>query len=176
MAAAPGPFTARARRAAPGFERERAGRRPWNRCASSPACQARRRPQNAARAMAISLWSPTWGKFLENVTKLDHSGATLSDANREATRIFFRDHVRARGPLPAIRIGQQPYGVLPTSAMSDARWKTPRSDTYEGGLLPLLLASCVAPGCPAYLKSRGCRGASIWTKRSAPFWASAQSR
>lgn len=94
--------------------------------------------QSAAKAMGVALWSPTWGKFLQSVTTVNKTGATLSDANKEATRTFFRDHVRARGPLPAIRVGQQPYGILPAAALSDKRWKTPGGDTYEAALLPLL--------------------------------------
>ena len=33
----------------------------------------------------------------------------------------FRDHVRARGPLPTIRVGRQPYGVLPATSLT--LWK-----------------------------------------------------
>jgi hypothetical protein len=94
--------------------------------------------QNAAKAMGSALWLPTWGKFLQSVTKLDKNGATLSDANKEATRTFFRDNVRGRGPLPAIRVGQQPYGILPAAALSDKRWKTQQGDAFEAALLPML--------------------------------------
>ena len=93
--------------------------------------------QNAAKAIGVALWLPTWGKFLQSVNRINQAGATVTDASKEATRTFFRDNVRARGPLPAIRIGQQPYGILPTSAINTL-WQTQAGDTFEGGLLPML--------------------------------------
>ena len=41
------------------------------------------------------------------------------------TRSFFNEFVTGRGPLPAVRVGNQPYGVLLTSDLS--RWKYPRA-------------------------------------------------
>ena len=38
-------------------------------------------------------------------------------------RAHFIDFVRARGPLPAFRVGSQPYGLLPVAALD--RWVTP---------------------------------------------------
>jgi hypothetical protein len=37
-------------------------------------------------------------------------------------RRFMVDYVSGRGPLPAFRAGQQPYGVLPTTAVSRIEW------------------------------------------------------
>jgi hypothetical protein len=92
--------------------------------------------QSRARAMNVALWSPSWGGFLEKINLVGDNGATLSDASREETRRFHRDYVRGRGPLPAIRIGDQPYGILPVSA--SARWRTERGDAFETGLRGLL--------------------------------------
>ena len=39
------------------------------------------------------------------------------DANLDYARQHFVDHVRAGGPLPALRAGKQPYGVLPVTAL-----------------------------------------------------------
>jgi hypothetical protein len=94
--------------------------------------------QAAAHAMNVALWGPTWGGFLDKVTVVNRSGATLSDTRREETRTFFRDSVRGRGPLPALRVGQQPYGILPVSALAEKRWHTPGNDGFESALLPLL--------------------------------------
>ena len=60
------------------------------------------------RDAAAALWSVTWGYFLFHV--LD--GVPFASI-REARRHFV-DHVRPRGHLPVMRIGDQPYGVLPT--------------------------------------------------------------
>jgi hypothetical protein len=85
--------------------------------------------QSRARAMNVAMWKPSWGGFLDKINKAGANGATLSDSAREETRRFHRDHVRGRGPLPAIRAGNQPYGILPVSA--EARWRTDRGDTFE---------------------------------------------
>src|SRR5262249_25730950 len=95
-------------------------------------------PERArAMAMNVALWNPSWGGFLDKVNKITADGATLSDAAREETRRFHRDFVHGRGPLPAVRIGRQPYGILPVSC-GQPRWRTNPGDTFESGLLPLL--------------------------------------
>lgn len=93
--------------------------------------------QRRAAAMNVALWNPSWGGFLEKVNRVTREGATLSDSAREATRVFHRDFVRGRGPLPALRIGSQPYGILPVSNL-ERRWKSDRGDSFEIGLMPLL--------------------------------------
>lgn len=91
------------------------------------------REQSRAQAMNTALWGASWGSFLDKVNRVTKDGATLSDASREDTRVFHRDYLRGRGPLPAIRVGNQPYGILPVGVTS--RW---RPDRFEGGLLPIL--------------------------------------
>ena len=91
------------------------------------------REQARAQAMNVALWGPSWGGFLDKINRVTKNGATLTDAAREDTRAFHRDVVRGRGPLPAVRIGNQPYGILPVS--STTRW---RPDRFEAGLLPIL--------------------------------------
>ena len=92
--------------------------------------------QSRARAMNIALWGPSWGGFLDKINRVGEKGANLSDAAREETRRFHRDHVRGRGPLPAIRVADQPYGILPVSAPK--RWQTERGDAFETELRHLL--------------------------------------
>jgi hypothetical protein len=41
------------------------------------------------------------------------------------TRWFFTNYVSGRGAVPALRIGHQPYGILPTTAFSRIRWLDP---------------------------------------------------
>ena len=90
----------------------------------SHAWQAPADDQRGTRAMNRVLWPATWGYFLDRM--LGGANALMPDhfppdspvqqmwlENRQAAYDFFRDHVRARGPLPALRIGQQPYGILP---------------------------------------------------------------
>lgn len=69
-----------------------------------------------ARHMNTALWQATWGYFLEQMM-VD----TMPEAERDATigwmRRHFLDNVRAGGPLPAIRCGRQPYGLLPVTSL-----------------------------------------------------------
>jgi hypothetical protein len=76
--------------------------------------------QRDARAMQTALWPATLGYFLS--TMLD---PLISDADVEHTRWFFTNYVSGLGGLPALRIGAQPYGILPTTAFSRIRWLEP---------------------------------------------------
>ena len=69
--------------------------------------------QAEARAVNAALWPATWGYYLEEMM-----ASVVSPADIVATREFFTRFVSGRGPLPAIRIGRQPYGVLPATAFS----------------------------------------------------------
>jgi len=69
--------------------------------------------QRDARAMNTALWPATLGYFLDEML-----APRVSDADVRATRDFFCEHVRARGPAPVLRVGAQPYGLLPTTAFS----------------------------------------------------------
>jgi hypothetical protein len=94
------------------------------------------REQSLARAMNIATWGPSWGSFLDKINKVGPNGAALSEDTRESARVMHRDTVRGRGPMPAIRVGDQPYGVLPVSSL-DKRW-APVEGVFERQLLNLL--------------------------------------
>jgi hypothetical protein len=66
------------------------------------------------RLMNQALWHATLGYYLEQMLAI--APAAVRDVER-----FFVDHVSGRGPLPAIRVGTQPYGVLVTS--DTRRWR-----------------------------------------------------
>lgn len=68
-----------------------------------------------AAALNKALWHGTLGYFLEEMLELDLAAVGH-------TRQFFTDFVTGRGPLPAIRAGTQPYGVLLTSDFSQWQW------------------------------------------------------
>jgi hypothetical protein len=71
-----------------------------------------------ARAMNAVMWPATWGYYLAQLM----TGAVPSpDVIIPAARDHFKDHVRARGHFPIVRIGRQPYGVLPVCW--SARWQ-----------------------------------------------------
>lgn len=79
-----------------------------------------RTDQKEARAMNTALWSATLGYSLETMLH-----PVLSDSAVDDTRWFFNRFVSGRGSIPAIRIGQQPYGILPTTAFSKIKWVSP---------------------------------------------------
>ena len=63
-----------------------------------------------ATAMNTVLWPATWGYYLEQIV----TGAIPNpDVILPAARDHFTAHVRARGHFPTLRIGRQPYGILP---------------------------------------------------------------
>jgi hypothetical protein len=70
-----------------------------------------------ARAMNLALWPATLGYFLDQMM------APLVPLDvATTTRSFFTRFVLGSGTAPAIRVGRQPYGILPTTAYSRARW------------------------------------------------------
>lgn len=77
-----------------------------------------------ARQMNAALWQATWGYFLLQMLGVgETSESPLTDDDIAWARKHFIDYVRASGPLPALRIGKQPYGILPVTSL-DA-WKPP---------------------------------------------------
>ena len=79
--------------------------------------------QAQSRAMNAALWPGTLGYMME--TLLD---PVFSAADIEQTRRFFIRNVRGRGAVPALRVGRQPYGVLPVTAFSRMSWIDRDSD------------------------------------------------
>jgi len=80
-----------------------------------------------ARAAHTALWPATWGYYLPALLN-----GVLTPAQVEETRQFFLANVSGRGPLPAVRIGRQPYGILPTTVFS--RLAFPAAATHRTAL------------------------------------------
>jgi hypothetical protein len=102
--------------------------------------------QMQARAMQTALWPATFGYWM-NTLFTPNPGTTsiFSDNVIDETRAFFTSYVSGRGPLPAIRIGGQPYGILPVTAFSHIQWynqvdrfRIPLSQNFLGALYSLL--------------------------------------
>lgn len=90
------------------------------------------REAERAGAMARALWPVTWGYFLAELMV-----PVFDDPSIQAARRFFVNHVRGRGPLPAFRIGNTPYGVLPVSSLQN--WESAeRGDAVDRSLPPAL--------------------------------------
>jgi hypothetical protein len=67
-----------------------------------------------ARHMNTALWPATGGYYLEQMLG---DGAGFTQQERDDARRFFIESVRGQGPLPTLRIGRQPYGLLPAIAL-----------------------------------------------------------
>jgi hypothetical protein len=70
-----------------------------------------------ARQMNTALWATTWGYYLSNMIGRAENNVTEDDLNW--ARAHFINYVRAAGPLPALRIGKQPYGILPVTSLDN---------------------------------------------------------
>jgi hypothetical protein len=99
--------------------------------------------QLASRAMNAALWPATLGYWMETMMK-----PVFTAAGIDFTRQFFSGHVCGAGAVPAIRIGAQPYGILPATAFSRMSWfnarhlpdHVPRDDDALLPMLPRLYA------------------------------------
>ncbi len=73
--------------------------------------------QCEARAMNQALWPATLGYFMEQMME-----PLFDDSIVISTRAWFNRYVVGRGTIPAIRVGRQPYGVLPAAPFSRLGW------------------------------------------------------
>lgn len=79
-----------------------------------------------AETMAAALWMNTWGFYLEEMYNLvgRYSSTNTQDFffklpdDLNFIKEFYIQFVKARGSMPSIRVGRQPYGILPTSALN----------------------------------------------------------
>ena len=83
----------------------------------------------AAEAMQTLLWQVTLGAALEDFL-------LLPDSRANSVRDYFRKHVRAAGPVPAVRVGRQPYGVLPVTTLNE--FTAGADEGIDARLVPLL--------------------------------------
>lgn len=96
--------------------------------------------QMQSRAMQTALWPTTFGYWMDTLfTPNPGTSSIFSDATIENTRSFFTSYVSGRGPLPAIRIAGQPYGILPVTAFSRIQWF--RQDRFRDALDPSYLGA-----------------------------------
>jgi len=65
----------------------------------------------------VMLWPATLGYTLRNFwNPIDSATTLISDDSLEQLRAWATRYLRPGGPLSALRIGKQPYGILPVSA------------------------------------------------------------
>ncbi len=93
-----------------------------------------------ARALNRALWPATFGYAMDTMM---HPIFGLGSVG--ATRWFYTHFVSGRGFLPCVRVGDQPYGVLPISALSRWTWLDGETPVRVGGL-------AAPPGSSRYLR------------------------
>ena len=85
-----------------------------------------------ATAMQTALWSATWGYYLGQLI----DPAALRGVTVDGVRDHYRQFVRGRGTLPILRLGRQPYGMLPLLPLG--RWVSDGASATVDGLARLL--------------------------------------
>jgi len=75
------------------------------------------RDQAEAKAMNRVLCPATLRYFMSTLMH-----PVFEDETVDLTEWYFTRFVSGRGAIPAIRIGSQPYGILPTTAFKDINW------------------------------------------------------
>lgn len=68
--------------------------------------------QAAAGQINALVWPAAMGYWLDSLVQPGPTDAQTADIRRHAVQM-----VRGRGPLPPLRIGRQPYGVLPVTSL-----------------------------------------------------------
>jgi hypothetical protein len=89
---------------------------------------ARKFDQREAIAMNMALYPATLGYFIEEMMH-----PLFGAKDREAIRWFFTQFVSGRGPIPALGIGRQPYGILPVSVFSKLSFFESNRDVLSHG-------------------------------------------
>jgi len=97
------------------------------------------RQQTRASAFNTALWTTTWGEAIEHLTPAGRADGDkrLDSPAIDEVRDHWVVHVRGRGPLPALRLGRQPYGLLPI-VVTGAAWKPLRGGFVEDRLVPFI--------------------------------------
>jgi hypothetical protein len=96
------------------------------------------REQLLAHDMNLVTWPASWGYFLDQMlgnTLIPMLAQARGVAREQALidfrttldtwRTYFARNVRARGPLPILRVGSQPYGLLPVTSLDRFRAVAP---------------------------------------------------
>ena len=73
-----------------------------------------------AQAMNVALYNATLAYYLDEMLN-----PLVSRADQHRVFQFFTSYVSARGSLPALRVGKQPYGILPATALDRWQWTNP---------------------------------------------------
>ena len=85
-----------------------------------------------AVALNTAMYPATLGYYFDTMMH-----PVLDENAQDELRNFFIRYITGRGPLPAIRVGNQPYGILLTSDFSKWKWQ-PREPGWRNAFLDTL--------------------------------------
>jgi hypothetical protein len=88
-------------------------------------------------AISRTLWPATWGYWLTQFVGLGVGG--LDREGLDWARDHAVHHVRPGGPLPTLRVGRQPYGLLPATSLT--RFQGDARETRLGAIVAGLIAT-----------------------------------
>ena len=91
------------------------------------------RQDEVATAINTVMWPATWGYYLSQIV---NGSVPNPDATLPALHDHFTAEVRARGHFPIVRVGKQPYGLLPV--VWSAQWKPLEGRALDAPLQGLL--------------------------------------
>ena len=115
---------------------------------------ADRDDQGNSRAMSLAVWPATLGYFLLTLTSDEVAAA------EPAARSYFLERVRPRGPLPAFRVGEVPYGIVPATSL--ALFDAGKERSVPGRPCRARSPAARSPRCPTAspgsVSARGPRG------------------
>ncbi|MCX5327887.1 hypothetical protein [Streptomyces sp. NBC_00140] len=85
---------------------------------------------------ALAFAFQTESLMLDSGTALSEEQREQANARWQKVRAHLAEHVRSRGPFPTVRLGRQPYGFLPVTAVDE--WVPDRPDGADALILPWL--------------------------------------
>jgi hypothetical protein len=102
-----------------------------------------RQTQSIQQALVSTCWDATFGGFLTEI-------GGMSTTRADQVRAWATAWLRPLGPLPTLRVGRQPYGLLPTLALRswNETQRTVATDIY--GVLSRALPTWIAAFASAY--------------------------
>jgi hypothetical protein len=88
--------------------------------------QSDRQERAESQAMNVALWNATLGYYLPQMLK-----PLVDRPTTQHVFDFFTTYVSGRGSLPTLRIGSQPYGILPTTDFQ--KWTLTEAEMGNNG-------------------------------------------
>ncbi|MDX2299944.1 MAG: hypothetical protein NW204_09485 [Xanthomonadaceae bacterium] len=107
-------------------------------------------PEGPTQALVTALWPSLWSRAIREVAGAAEAESSIAD--------WAREWLAPEGPYPAIRVGEQPYGLIPAAALD--RWKADADDAAVESLLRAWTLGWRSLAAAAAAAATGVKGAS----------------